>query len=233
MHSSSNCNILQLAGREAGPGSIVWEAGVILSQFLVSNAGNANIPVAFCLSLLPSFSQMCSKMCVCVCVFAPALVHGKRVLELGCGTGVVGLTAACLGAQAVLTDRSSTIVQTQRTIEDNQALLEAAGGSAMAAVLEWGAEGPLQPQVEQKLDVIVGADLIYARRDIAPLAATLDQVLQQSPICNVIIAHKHRQDGISRELFDHLQQLGLSMLPLHVDNAITVYQGRWQTSIHH
>ena len=175
----------------------------------------------------PVFLPFSSNVSEIMCVFASALVHDKRVLELGCGTGVVGLTAACLGAQAVLTDRRSTIVQIQRTITDNQALLEAGGGSAVAAVLEWGTEAHLSSQVMQCNDVILGADLIYARRDIAPLAATLDQVLERSTSCNVIIAHKNRQDGISREFFDQLQQLGLSMLTLHVDKAITVYQGRW------
>ena len=33
----------------------------------------------------------------------PSLVKGKRIIELGGGTGIVGLTAALLGAQVVTT----------------------------------------------------------------------------------------------------------------------------------
>ena len=36
-------------------------------------------------------------------------IEGSRVLELGSGTGIGGLTAAACGAQAVLTDRPSMI----------------------------------------------------------------------------------------------------------------------------
>ncbi len=38
-----------------------------------------------------------------LCFADPSLVQGKRCIELGAGTGVVGLTAALLGALVVLT----------------------------------------------------------------------------------------------------------------------------------
>ena len=40
-----------------------------------------------------------------------------RVLELGSGTGVVGLTAAAMGAQVTLTDKPGLLEHLQKNIE--------------------------------------------------------------------------------------------------------------------
>ena len=74
---------------------------------------------------------------------------------------------ACLGAHAVLTDRSSTLEQTRSNVEDNFQLISAHGGSAETIDLEWGVDSLNCKHI----DAIVGADLIYAAKDIAPLVA--------------------------------------------------------------
>ncbi|KXS11176.1 hypothetical protein M427DRAFT_73145 [Gonapodya prolifera JEL478] len=57
----------------------------------------------------------------------PAVVRQKRVLELGCGTGVVGLVAAGLGArEVVLTDLECMLDVARRNVEVNRGVL---GGS--------------------------------------------------------------------------------------------------------
>ena len=46
---------------------------------------------------------------------SPSLVKGKSVLELGCGTGLVGLAAAAAGAERVcLTDRVLSVAEANR-----------------------------------------------------------------------------------------------------------------------
>ena len=71
-----------------------------------------------------------------------AEVHGRRVLELGCGTGACGLYAAALGASHVLlTDGGSAALHElcERNVEAN-ALLFAPGACVGTAPLRWGQE---------------------------------------------------------------------------------------------
>lgn len=71
---------------------------------------------------------------------APSLgsfLAGSRVLELGSGTGVVGIAAACLGAHVLATDLPDVLPLLRESIQLNEGLVAAAGGSVAAATLDW------------------------------------------------------------------------------------------------
>ena len=110
-------------------------------------------------------------------VLASVLCHsdlnGKRVLELGSGTGVGGLTAAKGGAALVmLTDGSETAVELlQQNIEANdledraQSYQLSWGRSYLADTVDLVAHGPW--------DLIIGSDLLYAPESHPDLLTTL------------------------------------------------------------
>jgi predicted nicotinamide N-methyase len=59
---------------------------------------------------------------------------GKRVLELGSGTGLGGLAVSLLGAEITLTDRSDVVDLLQLNADLNK---EVCVGSVIAQELEW------------------------------------------------------------------------------------------------
>lgn len=63
---------------------------------------------------------------------------GSRVLDLGTGTGIVGITAACMGARVLLTDLPQLLPLTALNIHANAAAIREGGGDAVTAPLVWG-----------------------------------------------------------------------------------------------
>lgn len=87
-------------------GAVVWDAALVLLNYFCTGKTGFGISLAASrkrqLPRLPRFQRLQPPL-VRLCFADPSLVQGKRCIELGAGTGVVGLTAALLGAQVVLT----------------------------------------------------------------------------------------------------------------------------------
>lgn len=82
-----------------------------------------------------------------------------RVLELGAGTGIGGLAAAILGADAVITDRLVAIELIDRNIQRNLAEIEKHGGSAVSKELSWDDQSTNQS--DNSYDIILASDCVY------------------------------------------------------------------------
>ena len=78
-------------------------------------------------------------------------LEGRRVLELGCGLGAVGIAAAARGATVVLSDLSKDAIElAERNAERN-------GLSVSARVFDWTAP----PEDLGRFDRIFAADVFY------------------------------------------------------------------------
>ena len=159
----------------------------------------------------------------CVLYDHAELVRGKRVLELGCGTGIVGITAACLGADTLLTDIATVTQHAQCNVDANAVRIHNGQGSASCCALEWEATQESCVLLEN-YNVVLGADLIYASKDIAPLSQVLQTVTQHSSQASIIIAHKDRNSNITQALIAELLSKNISLQPLHMAGVITVYK---------
>ena len=105
-------------------------------------------------------------------------LRGKRVLELGSGTGLVGVVAARLGADVTVTDLPHVLENLEENLRLNQDLVAAAGGSVQAQVLRWGEESDVAC-LGGNYDVILGADVVYSDTLFVPLLCTLKWLVQK------------------------------------------------------
>lgn len=106
-------------------------------------------------------------------------LKGKRVLELGAGTGLPGIVAAALGAHVVQTDRQKVALHvSQLNADRNKVTLE----QRIADWTEW-------TETEQ-FDLIVGSDILYAKELHPALLAIFERNL--APGGAVVIADPAR-----------------------------------------
>lgn len=83
---------------------------------------------------------------------ATRAVSGKRILELGAGTGLPGIVAASLGARVVQTDRQKLVLHVCRQNAARNGVTEIEHRLA-----DWTAW-----EDRERHDLIVGADILYA-----------------------------------------------------------------------
>ncbi|THZ26522.1 VPS28-domain-containing protein [Aureobasidium pullulans] len=159
------------------------------------------------------------------------LVFGKdknaTILELGAGTGLVGIAAAAvLGAQVLLTDLPEIVPNLERNIASNKETIESRNGSAQAAMLDWTApekiiypedsEGkrPLVAEAESsKYPLVVAADPIYSKEHPAWLVQTINCHLARGPDARVLIQIPIREAYAEEraDLKDRMVKIGLEI----------------------
>jgi predicted nicotinamide N-methyase len=89
--------------------------------------------------------------------------HLDKVLELGAGTGLVGISAACLWkTHIVLTDLPEIVPNLQHNLELNRGLITTNNGYVEAQTLDWSDETNAPRSEEEKVMVILAADPIYS-----------------------------------------------------------------------
>ena len=97
----------------------------------------------------------------------PALIAGKRVLELGAGVGLPGLVARTLGGQVTQTDYQPAALDLARHNAEKN------GVTGIRYLLaDWRRFPEMEPQ-----DIIIGSDVLYERTLHSHLTGVIDRVL--------------------------------------------------------
>ncbi|KAH3765774.1 UPF0563 protein C17orf95 [Pelomyxa schiedti] len=144
--------------------------------------------------------------------------EGKRVLELGAGAGLAGLTAASVGSNVTLTDANCSLCG--ENCNANASIF-----SVLPKVIqfEWGR---FTEEVESLggVDIIIGADTFYDNTDeYEDVIASVEFFLRKSPPSAFFLtAYQQRSQG--RCIADLLQHWGLRAEPLPSHNLPCVVQ---------
>lgn len=126
-------------------------------------------------------------------------LRGKRVVDLGSGTGILGLLAACYGAAEVqLTDRQEVLELLRLNVKLNSELLERTGSVVLCTELEWnsGQEAALNPP----FDIILASECIYNMRYAPALLSTINAL--QGPKTTVLFTFASRNPDEEHRWFE-------------------------------
>ncbi|XP_077517847.1 protein N-lysine methyltransferase METTL21D-like [Amblyomma americanum] len=110
----------------------------------------------------------------------------KSVLELGSGTGIVGIIASSFGNDVVLTDLPQFMPLLDKNLEENRRHLK---GKAHAQALEWGAQ--LAPHIVTP-DVILMSECVYYEKAVDPLVKTMTELC--GPNTEVLLSYEDRDN---------------------------------------
>ncbi|KAJ5929751.1 hypothetical protein N7454_006701 [Penicillium verhagenii] len=155
-----------------------------------------------------------------------AIVQGKRVIELGAGTGFLSLLCARhLGAQVVVaTDREPILLENMK--ECVRLNSGAAGGEMIPmypAFWDWGT--PLEGKEElgeggkMSFDIALGADLVYDADIVPLLLSTLRDLFENYQVKEFITGVALRNEATFRAFTTGCDSHGFKVEPLPFESA--------------
>jgi hypothetical protein len=123
----------------SGPGGRIWDAAVVLAEFIACRFGNASID-----------GDLGGRQ--------RGGMSGLEVLELGAGTGIAGMVCAKLGARVAITDKDFVVPLITANAQRN-APEQVAHGQVWGQALSWGQKLPKYLK-RNALDLIVASDVV-------------------------------------------------------------------------
>ncbi len=115
---------------------------------------------------------------------------GKRILEIGCGLGLVGVVAASFGHKVVMTEHNP------EALEFARANAELNGCPEVEIIdLDWNS-----PSLYGRFDYIVGSEIVYHQKDFDPLKNLFERLLK--PDGEVILC-----EGVRRTSLDFFKEM--------------------------
>ncbi|KAA0712053.1 Protein N-lysine methyltransferase METTL21A [Triplophysa tibetana] len=151
-------------------------------------------------------------------------LKGKRAIELGAGTGLVGIVAALLGAKVTITDRKPALeflaANVQENIPPNQQ------PSAQVSELTWGENLDLYPPGSYEL--VLGADIVYLEETFPALLKTLEHLSSENTV--VLLSCRIRYERDERFLMDLKRRFSVEEVHYDSERDVHIYRAVKNTS---
>ena len=130
-------------------------------------------------------------------------LDGKRVLALGSGVGLVGISCGVLGAAVTMTDLDYVMDSLNHNIDKNKASISS--GSLIGLPLDWtNWEG--NAITKQPFDIVLGADIVWLQSLIVPLCDLLKEISIVNRNCEILISYQSRSKMADHVLYNSLEQ---------------------------
>jgi predicted nicotinamide N-methyase len=147
------------------------------------------------------------------------------MLELGAGTGLVGITAAIdFQTMVYVTDLPAIVENLDRNIQANSALLEEHGAIVTPATLDWNnprhislrnQEKTIDSEIDHvRFQVVLAADVVYEYRHVRLLANTIERWLDNGSDARLVIQLPRRAhfEAELESFRSELERIGLEIL---------------------
>lgn len=143
--------------------------------------------------------------------------HRLKILELGSGTGLVGIAAAVtLGSEVTVTDLPHVIPNLQFNVDANTDVIADHGGTVRAAPLRWGEEEDMEV-IGRDYDLVLASDVVYHDHLYDPLMKTLRFLLCGGGEKEVVFVMAHLRRWKKDSAFFKKAKKLFDVETLHVD----------------
>ncbi|TRZ00992.1 hypothetical protein DNTS_033376 [Danionella cerebrum] len=142
-------------------------------------------------------------------------LKGKRVIELGAGTGLVGIVAALLGANVTITDRAPALELLSANVREN--VPPDQQGAMRVSELTWGEN--LELYSPGSFDLILGADIVYLEESFPALLRTLEHLSAE-----VLLSCRIRYERDERFLMELRQRFNVKEVYYDSQRDIHIYK---------
>ncbi|XP_030808365.1 protein N-lysine methyltransferase METTL21A [Camarhynchus parvulus] len=117
-------------------------------------------------------------------------LRDRSVIELGAGTGLLGIVVTLLGARVTITDRAAALELLESNVQAN--LPPELRPRAVVKELTWGKD--LDNFSPGAFDLILGADIVYLEETFAELLQTLEHLCSEQTVILLSCRIRYERD---------------------------------------